>query len=89
MDDIDRFFDWMEEPCTCGDVYSHPDGGDSVCTYCGGAEKLRHYLIRQEDEIETLKALLRCVHQCLKSVERMMGDAETPPRIFREVYLEK
>ena len=34
-------FAWMEEPCNCGNVYSHPDGGCASCAYCDGAVRMR------------------------------------------------
>ena len=49
---MNDLFDWMEEPCTCGDVYSHPDGGDSQCRYCDGA-------IRMREKFKQLRIALR------------------------------
>ncbi len=49
---IDSLFSWMEEPCNCGNVYSHQDGGDAACSYCSGAMKLRSVFENLEKEIK-------------------------------------
>ena len=46
---------WMEEACTCGDVYSHPDGGDSQCRYCSGAAKTQESIDRMDLQLKRLK----------------------------------
>lgn len=55
---IDSHFDWMNEPCTCGDYLSHMDGGDANCQYCSGATLLRAKFQSLVDVNESMETVL-------------------------------
>jgi len=69
MSDPDEYMSWMEEPCNCGDVYSHPDGGDSQCRYCSGAMRMREEWSRLSCEGKLKDAVIAATRKLMQRSE--------------------